>query len=189
MKLKFSISPATCILLFCMIATTPLQSLTACLSAAAIHELGHIAAAKLLSINLSELRLDVLGARLGTCGRLCSYPALIALCIAGPAINFLCFVIALPFCNRVEWLHEFGLSSLSLGLMNLIPVEGFDGGRILHGLLCKFLQPDWAERICRILSFCSILLLWMLSVWLLLRTGSSLTLFVFSCLLFGMLFV
>jgi Zn-dependent protease len=189
MKLRLSISPATCILLFCMIATTPLQSLTACLSAAAIHELGHIAAAKLLSINLSELRIDVLGARLGTCGRLCSYPALITLCLAGPAINFLCFVIALPFCNRVEWLHEFGLSSLSLGLMNLIPVEGFDGGRILHALLSLALPVSAVEKIGSILGFFSLLCIWLLSVWLLLRTGTSLTLFVFSCCLFAMLFV
>lgn len=189
MKLGFSISPATFIILFCMIATTPLTPLTACLCAAGIHELGHIAAAKLLSINLSEIRLDVLGARLATSGRLCSYPAMALLCLAGPLVNFLCFTLSLPFSDQAKWLHEFCLSSLSLGVMNLIPIEGFDGGRILHGLLCKILPLDVAERVCRVLSFCSIFALWLLSVWVLLRTGSSLTLFVFSCMLFGMLFI
>ncbi len=189
MKLKFSITPATFILIICMIATTPLVPLSASLCAAAIHELGHIIAAKLLSIDLAHMRLDVLGARLNTTGRLYAYSELAMLCIAGPLVNFLCFVLCFPFSSTAPWLAEFSLSSLSLGLLNLLPIDGFDGGRILHGLLCKVLPLRAAERIMLALSFCSIFLLWALSVWLLLRTGSSLTLFVFSCCLFCMLFV
>ncbi|MBQ7379137.1 MAG: M50 family metallopeptidase [Clostridia bacterium] len=189
MKLKFSITPATCILLFCMIATTPLPMLVASLLAAVIHESGHILAAKLLCINLTHMKLDILGARLTTTGKLYSYPALVALCIAGPLINFLCFGLLFPFSENNLWLSEFCLSNLSLGMLNLVPIDGFDGGRILHGLMCKLFPFDIAERISIILSFCSIFLLWLLSVWLLLRTGSSLTLFVFTCCLFSMLFV
>lgn len=188
-KLKISVSPATFILLICMIATTPLPKLCACFAAAAIHELGHIAAAKMLSIDLSHMQLDVLGARLNTSGRLCSYPALVALCLAGPIINFLCFALAFPFCDHAGWFHEFCLASLSLGLLNLIPVQGFDGGRIVHGILSIFLPISAVERICAVLGFFSLLCMWLLSVWLILRTGTSLTLFVFSCCLFGMLFV
>lgn len=189
MKLRISISPATVILLFCMIATIPLPRLSACLCAALIHELGHIAAARLLSIDLSHMKLDILGARLCTQGRLCSYPALAALCFAGPLINLLCFAVLFPFVTYASWIEEFCLCSLSLGILNLIPIDGFDGGRMLHGFLCVFFPFDMAERIIRIISFFALLSLWLLSVWLLLRTGTSLTLFVFSCSLFGMLFV
>ena len=189
MKLQFSITPATFILILCMIATTPLVPLSASLCAAAIHEFGHIIAAKLLSIDLTHMRLDVLGARLNTTGRLYAYSEMTMLCFAGPLINFLCFALSFPFSGTAFWLAEFSLSSLSLGLLNLLPIDGFDGGRILHGLLCRFLPLRVAERMILVLSFCCIFLLWAISVWLLLRTGSSLTLFVFSCCLFCMLFV
>lgn len=188
-KLKISISPATFILLVCMIATTPLPGMVGCISAAVIHELGHIAAAKLLRIDLTHMKLDILGARLATTGRLCSYPALIGLCLAGPLINLLCFTLTLPFSERSAWITEFCLSNLSLCMLNLIPIHGFDGGRILHGLLSNFMGITAVERICSFAGFCSLLCMWLFSVWLLLRTGASLTLFVFSCCLFGMLFV
>ena len=186
--MKISISPATFILWICMIATTPLQQLCACIAAAGIHELGHMIAAKPLSIDLAHLKLDVLGARFVTTGKLCSYPALVTLCFAGPFLNFLCFGITLPIHQSSEWVREFCLSSLSLGFLYLIPIEGFDGGRILHGLLSILLPVHVTERICTIFSFFCLLCMWLLSVWLLLRSGSSLTLFVFSCCLFGMLF-
>ena len=189
MKLHLSISPATFLLLFCMISTTPLGQLSACLLAALLHELGHIAAAKLLDINLSGMKLDVLGARLNTQGKLYSYSSMILLCLAGPLTNLLCFAFAFPFSETHTWAREFCYSSLSLCVLNLIPIEGFDGGRILHGILSGFLPPDLTDRICTALSFASILTLWLLSVWLLLRTSGALTLFVFSCCLFGMLFI
>ena len=188
-KLKFSVSPASFILFLCILATTPLKQLTACVLAAILHESGHIVASKALSIPISHMKLDVLGARLRTSGKLCSYPSMIALCLAGPLINFVCFAFTLPFSENFDFLHEFCLSSLSLGLLNLLPIDGFDGGRIVHSILCMFLPMSVAERICASLSFCSLLGIWLISVWMLLRTGTTLTLFVFSCCVFCMLFV
>ncbi len=189
MKLNLSISPATFILLFCMIATTPLERLSASLLAALLHELGHIVAAKVLSINLSCIKLDVLGARLSTTGKLYSYPSMIALCAAGPFVNLLCFALTYPLVDAFIWFEEFSYASISLCLLNLIPVDGFDGGRILNGILSLVLRPKHVDLICTTLSFLSILGLWLISVWLLLRASTSLSLFIFSCCLFGMLFV
>lgn len=189
MKIRLSVTPAMMILFCCMLMTTPLPRLGAGLLAALVHELGHIAAAALLGIDLRQIKLDVLGARLTTQGRLHSYAAEVALCLAGPAVNFLSFALLFPFMDRSAFLTQLALASLSLGVFNLIPVGGFDGGRIFSGLLHKLLPPNAAEKLCGLISFLSILCLWMLSVWLLLRTGTSLSLFVFSCCLFGMLFV
>lgn len=186
--MKISMTPAMLILLSCMIATTPPMQLCACLLAAGLHELGHIAAAKLLKINLLQLKLDVLGARLVTSGRLCSYPALVLLCLCGPLVNFICFGLTLPAIETGSFVREFCLSSLSLGMLNLIPIEGFDGGRILHGFFCLLFPLDKADQACKFISFSCLFCMWGFSVWLLLRIGSSLTLFVFSCSLFAMLF-
>lgn len=189
MKIRLSVTPAMLVLFCCMLATTPLPNLAAGLLAATVHELGHVAAAAALGINLRSIKLDVLGARLTTEGRLHSYFAEVALCLAGPFVNFLSFAMLFPLIERTEFLGQLALSSLSLGVFNLIPVGGFDGGRVLSGLLHKLLSPALAERVAGAASFLSVLCLWMLSVWLLLRTGTSLALFVFSCCLFGMLFV
>ena len=75
MKIRFSITPAMLILFSCMLATTPLPTLGASLLAALLHELGHVAAATALGIDLREVRLDVLGALLQTAGHLHSYVA------------------------------------------------------------------------------------------------------------------
>ena len=188
-KLSISISPAMFVLLLSMIATIPLSKLLACFIAAAIHEAGHILAARILHINLTHMRLDVLGARLHTTGRLCSYSAMVGLCFAGPFINFACFTFLLPFCRQTHFLKEICFASLSFGVLNLIPIQGFDGGRMVQAALCHFFSESSAEKICSVFSFLSLFFMWMLSVWMLLKTGTTLTLFVFSCYLFGMLFV
>jgi Zn-dependent protease len=103
--------------------------------------------------------------------------------------NILCFTLLHPLIDASVWVREFCMASLSLGIINLIPIRGFDGGRILHALLSLALPVSAVEKISSILGFFSLLCIWLLSVWLLLRTGTSLTLFVFSCCLFAMLFV
>ncbi len=188
-KIRLSITPAMAVLLFCTVATTPLSRLAAGLLAAALHELGHVAAAAALGIELRSLRLDVLGARLHTTGRLHSYAAETVLCAAGPLANFLTFALSLPFAKTVPFALSLCTASLSLGFLNLIPIEGFDGGRMLSALLMRLLPPAPAEALAKSVCFASVFFLWLISVWLLLRTGTSLSAFVFSCCLFGLMFV
>ena len=109
--------------------------------AAALHECGHIFAAKLKKINLSSLSLDILGARLNTETGLCSYSDEIILCIFGPLMNFIVSAVSfsvffLFFEN--EYIMFFGVSSMALGILNLLPIKSFDGGRILFCIISKF---------------------------------------------------
>jgi membrane-associated protease RseP (regulator of RpoE activity) len=76
-----------------------------------------------------------------------------------------------------------------LGVLNLIPAEGFDGGRILSVAVTSLFGPRAAARLLSFSSFLSILLLWMFSVYLLIRFGTSLSLFVFTLSLFYRLFI
>ena len=65
-------------------------------------------------------------------------------------------------------------------MMNLLPVASLDGGRILSCLLSLTLGADAARRVLRLLSLFLLSLLWLLSVYALLRAGQFLSLFVFS---------
>lgn len=66
------------------------QLLAVILSAAALHELGHLLVLRLLGARVRELRVSVFGAELVTSAARLSYPGEIAAVLAGPAVNLLC---------------------------------------------------------------------------------------------------
>lgn len=161
----------------------PLLTLTAIL----IHESGHLLAARLLHMKPRGVSADTVGIRLLFRGHPPSYGKEIFLCAAGPLANLLTLLIALPLKNSD---NTFFLSvSAALALLNLLPIEGFDGGRILHGTLLLFLSPTLADRILDLFSFLFLFILWCASVYLLLRTGNELSLFFFSAALFFRIFL
>ncbi len=160
------------------------------LAAAALHELGHIFAARVRKIELSSLSLDIFGARIGTGARLNSYLDEIVLCAAGPISNFIfaAAVLASPLRDN-EYILFFAASSIALGALNLLPIKSFDGGRILSCVLARMCGVELSERIVFALSFISCFSLWCFSVYLMIRVGASLSLFVFSVSLFARIFV
>ena len=125
------------------------------LTACAVHELGHIAAAAALGGRIEGLSLTVVGAelRIGyevplTYGR----DSLVAL--AGPAANLLWGGLALA----LHWELAAALT-LAVGAFNLLPIMPLDGGRVVYGLLAGRLDIDWAERLMTALSGCLVGLL------------------------------
>lgn len=189
--IRVGILPTAILLL--MLVFQPARIVLSSLGAAVIHELGHITVAAMLGIPLRSLDVGMFGASLKVRGSLISYSKEFLLCAAGPAMNFLStiFVIALSerrgyFTELGEW---FASVSLMLGILNLIPAEGFDGGRMLSVAVNSLLGPRAAARLLSFTTFLSILILWMFSVWLLIRFGTSLSLFVFTLSLFYRLFI
>jgi Zn-dependent protease len=67
-----------------------------------------------------------------------------------------------------------------LGLLNLLPNRTFDGGRMTECLLRSFLGEVWVERVMRLISLGSLLILWLGSVYFLLHAGDGLSLLCFS---------
>ena len=163
------------------------------LLAAAIHEAGHLVASKLFNIRVCELDFGLLGARLKTSEALCSYSQEILLCFFGPLFNFFSAGIVYIMANSKGCLTEevefFIFSSLILGVLNLLPIRTFDGGRIIEAALCYFLPAEKVFLIINILSFLIIFSLWSVSVYFLLIYTSSLGLFIFSVSLFASLFI
>lgn len=187
-KTKIKISLFGLLMLIALVLTHSYISLAAVI-AAAIHELGHILAAKACHIPLNELKLDIFGASISTSTSLYSYKKEIALASAGPLINILSVLILHPLLNKSPFGELFLATSLFLGLLNLLPIADFDGGRITRCIMCQIFSHRIAFRICQILSLLSVISLWLLSVYLLLRRSTSLSLFVFSLSLFFKLFI
>lgn len=189
--LRIGILPA---LIFCiMIVFQPVGVVLPSLGGAVLHESGHMLAAVLLGIPLRSLDIGTFGASLKVRGSLISYPKEFLLCAAGPAMNFFSALVVILFSEHRGYYSECGewfiAVSVMLGILNLMPAEGFDGGRMLSVVISSFFGPNLSAVVLTFTTFSSILILWMVSVYLLIRYGTSLSLFVFTVSLFYRLFV
>ncbi len=179
------------ILLFVSLFLTHSLFSLASLLAALLHELGHLLAAFACRIRMKEISVGLFGAGLTPNDGLYSYFNEIVLCLGGPLSNFFFGSLSLFFLRFISspFLLSFIFSSFAYGLLNLLPIQGFDGGRIFRALLLYFLPLPLTEKLISILSFFFVFSLWTLSVYLLLRATSALSLFVFSLSLFSRLFL
>ena len=182
MKIKISFSAI--LTLAALLLFGRISDVICVLSAAAIHETGHIVAAKLLGVSFSSLCLDPLGARLNTTEQLVSYKREALLALGGPLANIISLAFSAPLAvlTGSEFLIVFSYASAGLALLNLLPIETFDGGRIFYCITRSY-------RFSRIVSFLCLFAIFCASLYLLLRTGGALSVFIFSTSLFVRLFV
>ena len=185
--MKIKVGFFAILLFFSLFITHPSFSF-ASLLAVFLHELGHLLAARICHIGMKEFSLGLFGAGLTPDDRLYSYFDEIILCLGGPLTNLFFASLAL-FSSSSPFLESFIFASFAYGILNLLPIRTFDGGRIFRSLLLFFLPLTLTEKILSALSFFCIFCLWSISVYLLLRTTSSLSLFVFSLSLFCRLFL
>lgn len=141
------------------------------------HEAGHLAAAKLCGTPLRSFELRFPGAAFTFDFSRAGYLREAAVHFGGPAAGLLAaWAAAAWFGGRASF---FIGASLAAALVNLLPIEGFDGGGIVRCLLERFLPPDFAWRIGRAISVLAVLLLWAAVLWAELRLGANLSLLLF----------
>ena len=160
--------------------------------AAMVHEAGHIFAALILKMKLDGFTLNLFGARIGVALPKYSYRQEFFMALAGPLANIISGAMSLSIyntCTENEYLLFFAIASFFLGILNFLPIKSFDGGRIFICIFSPSFGAYTPERWLNRLSFLFIFLLWVISVYLMLRIGSSLTLFVFSSAIFAELFL
>ena len=151
--------------------------------AAMLHEMGHGLAAWGWSVPIRSMKLDLFGARLEL-GGLTGYTAELSVAAGGPLASLVCFALLRPWGAESGWTGMLGTASLGLGLLNLLPVRGLDGGRMLSCALALTAGERAADVTLRVTTGLALGCLWLLSVYALLRAGETLSLFVFSvCLL------
>jgi membrane-associated protease RseP (regulator of RpoE activity) len=163
------------------------------LFSATIHELGHLIVARILNINLKELKVGIFGAGLSCDTYSLSYKDEILLCLGGPFINLisasLCYAFLKNYFVIFPYIKTFVFSSLFLGLINLLPIKDFDGGRIFYALLAKKFSPKISITIQKYISFVIVFIMWSFSLFLLIKYSFSLSLFIFSLSLFVKIFM
>ena len=192
--MKVTISPYVIFMGLIFFISKKLDMLIVPLIAATVHEFGHLCMALLLNIPIQKIEINLFGALIHTKNLNCSYKNEALLAAAGPAANILSASITMmlfrfsPFFQS-DKIFYFIVSSVAFAIINLLPAENFDGGRILSCMmLCRF-DPKMVKIVLECMSFFCFFLLWSISVYFIIRTGAYLSLFVFSGALFSKMFL
>ena len=179
---------AAALILLIMAVTDRSGLCAAALLAATVHEWGHLLAARLMRIPFSAFRLELTGARLEVVGRVLTYREEWLLCAAGPIFSLLFSASLAPLWQHHSFLVSVSTVSFLLGMLNLLPIKGFDGGRMLSVVLMNLLGERACCAVLRCCSLVCLLFIWELAVYCLLKIGDGLSLFCFSMSLFQRFF-
>lgn len=106
----------------------------------AAHEGGHYAAARLLGHRPGRLALTPLGMRMAMPPGL-SYRDEAVIAAAGPCVNLALLALGLAL-----GAPDLAAVNLALAGANLLPLDGFDGGRLLGAALAQIASPAAAAR-------------------------------------------
>lgn len=147
--------------------------LAALLGAAAVHELGHLAALALLGAEIQTISMEACGLNI-RCGELDGSFAKSFAALAGPAAG-----VGLFFILRGIGYPLAAELSLWLSLINLLPVLPLDGGRALQAVLERAFGNYAAYRVLEVLGFLLPLAFMTLGL-IALRAGYGATLVVFG---------
>lgn len=157
------------------------------LFAVVMHESGHLIAMFFFGCAPKKIRLVPAAVEItAKPGKKDKHGIIISLC--GPLVNILLF-FALWFnylAFRSETSLVFALINLLIGIFNLIPVTGLDGGTVLFNLLCKRREVSKAILIMRIINISLAAISLVTAVTLAFRGTFNLSLFIIGLYLIVM---
>lgn len=164
MRNHIEIRPAFCVGLCFSAFLLPIQWIAAWFTAAAIHELGHLLALKILKIPVLRFTFDLSGAQIETG---CIEPFAECFCaLAGPMLGLCCLLLSrfAPYLAICGFVHS---------VYNLLPFPEHDGGRVLRVAIAYLVKSDIADYIyCSILILVSVVLIVLgLYLWTTLKLG------------------
>lgn len=147
----------------------------ASIGAALLHEFGHIICTKISNVKLCGFTAGICGADI-TVGA-CTYKTEILIFSGGCLFNAIGFLLFKS--------TTFGLRNATYALLNAMPVGCLDGGRVLSSLLSSFFGIVISKRICTALSILTLFAMWQFGIFILFKTSSNFTLFLFCLYIFA----
>lgn len=131
-KIQVSFSRSLYIYFALLLLMIPVRLLFAVAVSAAVHEMFHIAAIRLMKIRINSIYIGIRGARIDTQPMTDQQELLCA--ISGPVGGFILLLL-------FRWMPVVALAGAIQSLYNLLPLYPTDGGRVLQ-CAAKLLLPD-----------------------------------------------
>lgn len=144
-RIGFTSAAFVCILLIAFRPATVCQVLAAVF----LHECGHLACAAACGLRPREITLSARGVRMAMDLELLPAGRRFGVALCGPLVNLmLCLPAALLArrCGPGIWSEGFWIHG-ALGLLNLLPIPGLDGGDLLRIVLTPRLTPEKLEKV------------------------------------------
>ncbi len=142
-----------------------MRALALYLAVVIIHESGHLLSALALGVPIRSFGGGKWGLRLTFGFAHSSYIRELVVLLSGSVAGLLS-VLWIPDAAYTKW-------ALVLNTLNLLPIEGLDGGGVLTCLLHLWLSADRADRVCAVVSRLTRLLFWLGGLWIVLRMNGS----------------
>ena len=147
------------------------------LAATLLHETGHLFAFYLCGEPLPAFRGRQCGLLLIPVGDSLSPRRELLICAAGPLFNLAACLTLLPALHTAalaEAAFCFFALNLFTALFNLLPLSGFDGGRMLSASLSLLLPPRVGYAVCTVCAVSCALLFYFFTLFLSFVAGTSL---------------
>lgn len=150
--------------------------------AALMHELAHIIGLKLYHVKVERISIYPFGVAIKADTSALSYRREMIVAVSGPVMSLLLSVISFVFWNNGGgiYLFAFCVSNFLFFCINIFPVKGLDGGRLLLSALMMKLDISAALRVYDFISTAALGLLCFASLAILWASGYNLSL-VFIC--------
>lgn len=152
------------------------------IAGALIHELAHVAAMKKLGAKILRIFVYPFGADIKADTSQLSYRAEMVVAAAGPAASFLLSLLSYIIYSRTDMVLFLAaaLSNFVFFAVNILPVRGLDGGRILISVLMLHCSDEHAYKLYDMISTAAFGFLCLLSLVFLYLSGYNISL-VFVC--------
>ena len=167
---EFRLSPGFLVTLGVSVLAGAGSVLPAVLGAAVCHEAGHLLALWAYHVPVESVTIGPVGAVIRASGQdRLSYGRDLLATLAGVGVNF---ILAFLFA-RVTGEYLFAGANFILGVYNLLPIRGLDGGRALYLAVAWATEPFTAQRVCYLVNLITLALLLALVVGLVWETGGG----------------
>lgn len=171
LKLKISIFLPVC--MFILVWLEGVEGYLILMSAAVIHEMGHLFAIKLCGAEIMCIEVRVIGAVIFYNSRTTSYRDDMYISLAGPALN-LAFAFAGCLLFIVFYnvrLLLFIATNFFLAFVNMLPISGLDGGSAFEAVMCMGHDLGGAVEKCKTASILAKLVLLIFTGFLVVISG------------------
>lgn len=124
-----------------------------------LHECGHMGALRVFHCPVESITIGTVGIRIDQKDLPLSYGKECVVAICGPLLNLICMAVCL-IGKRFSSAFSLPLAlNLGLFVINMLPVEPLDGGRILRMLLLMKSSPEKAEKVLEVSQTVIVILL------------------------------